>query len=75
MRKLLPVAAALAIATSGAAYANPLKIDLKNNQNVTKVGVKAPGTGSVKIMDNPANTKVKVQVPGTGKVQLKVPSL
>ena len=74
MRSLLPIAAAFAISASGAAYAGPAKVDLKTNKNVTKVDVKVPGTGSVKIMDNPANLKVKAQVPGTGKVQVKLPS-
>ena len=74
MRNILPIAAAIALSASGAAYAGPAKIDLKGNKNVTKIGVKVPGTGSVKIMDNPANLKVKAQVPGTGKVQVKLPS-
>jgi hypothetical protein len=74
MSKLLQFAAALAVTTSGVAFAEPpLKVDLKGNQNVTKVDVKAPSTGSIKVMDNPGNTKVKVQVPETGKVQVKVP--
>ena len=57
MRSLLPIAAAFAISVSGAAYAG----------NVTKVAVKVPGTGSVKVMD----TKVKVQVPEVIKVKVK----
>ena len=61
MRKFLPIAAALAISTSGAAYAQ-LKIDIKDNTKVTKVDVKAADLGKVKVMDNPAQTKVKVKV-------------
>ncbi len=74
MRKLVPIAAAFAITVSGAAFAGPLDIDLKTNQNVTKVGAKLPGTAKVKIMDNPAQTKLKAQVPGTAKVKVKVPN-
>ena len=76
MRSLLPIAAAaFAISATGAAYAGPpLKVGIKDNKNVTKVDVKAPGTLGVKVMDNPSNLKVKVQAPGTGKVQVKLPS-
>lgn len=74
MRILLPIAAAaFAISASGAANALPLKVDLKANQNVTKVTAKVPGTAKVKVMENPANLKAKVQVPGTGKVKVKIP--
>ena len=74
MRKLLPIAAAFAISASAAYAGPPVKVDVKDNKNVTKVDVKAPGTAGVKVMDNPNNLKVKVQVPGTTNTQVKLPS-
>ena len=75
MLKLIPIAAAFAISASAAYAGPPVKVGVKDNGSVSKIGVKAPGTGSVKIMENPSKTQIKVQVPGTVKVQAKTPPL
>ena len=72
----LKALAALALVTSGAAYAQ-VDTKVKDNEQVTKVdvGVKEQTTDTntkVKVQDNPAQTQVKVQEPGTAKVQVKV---
>jgi hypothetical protein len=72
----LKALAALALVTSGAAYAQ-VSTSVKDNTQVTKIDarVKDQTTDTntkVRVMDNPAQTTVKVQEPGTGKLQVKV---
>jgi hypothetical protein len=60
MNRILPIAAAVTIAASGAAYGQ-VKVAVKDNAQVTKIDVKATDVGKVKVMDNPGNTKVQVK--------------